>query len=98
MTLLEIGGSENIIESINILNSFNSYIFDSNQNPQIYWYLSKAYFKIENIGLADLNIAKYYSITNQTDRAINFAERAKKNLTIYSNEWIQADDISKTMN
>lgn len=98
MTLLEIGGSENILESINILNSFNSYIFDSNQNPQIYWYLSKAYFKIENIGLADLNIAKYYSITNQTDRAINFAERAKKNLTIYSNEWIQADDISKTMN
>ena len=98
MTLLEIGGSENILESINILNSYNSYIFDSEQNPQIYWHLSKAYFKIENVGLADLNIAKYYSITNQTDRAINFAERAKKNLTIYSNEWIQADDISKTMN
>jgi predicted Zn-dependent protease len=48
--------------------------------------------------MADLNIAKYYSLTNQNDRAINFAERAKNNLTIYSNEWIQADDISKTMN
>ena len=98
MTLLEIGGSENILESINILNSHNSYIFESNQNPQIYWHLSQAYFKIENIGLADLNIAKYYALTNQIDRAINFAERAKRNLTIYSNEWIQADDISKTMN
>jgi len=98
MTLLEIGGSEETLESINILNSYNSYIFDSNQNLQIYWYLSQAYFKIGNIGLADLNIAKYYALTNQTDRAINFAERAKGNLTIYSNEWIQADDISKTMN
>ncbi len=94
MILLEMEGMENIEESINIL---NSHIFDSNQNPQIYWYLSQAYFKIENIGMADLNIAKYYIKTNQSDKAINFAERAKNNLTIYSNEWIQADDISKTM-
>jgi len=95
MILLEMEGMENIEESINIL---NSHVSDSNQNAQIYWYLSQAYFKIENIGMADLNIAKYYTITNQNDRAINFAERAKNNLTIYSNEWIQADDISKTMN
>lgn len=95
MILLEMDGMENIEESINIL---NSHVSDSNQNAQIYWHLSQAYFKIENIGMADLNIAKYYTITNQNDRAINFAERAKNNLTIYSNEWIQADDISKTMN
>ena len=95
MILLEMDGMENIEESINIL---NSHVSDSNQNAQIYWHLSQAYFKIENIGMADLNIAKYYTITNQNDRAINFAERAKKNLTIYSLEWIQADDISKTMN
>ena len=95
MILLEMEGMENIEESINIL---NSHVSVSNRNPQIYWYLSQAYFKIENIGMADLNIAKYYAITNQTNRAINFAERAKNNLTIYSNEWIQADDISKTMN
>ena len=95
MILLEMDGMENIEESINIL---NSHVSDSNQNAQIYWHLSQAYFKIENIGMADLNIAKYYTITNQNDRAINFAERAKKNLTVYSLEWIQADDISKTMN
>jgi predicted Zn-dependent protease len=95
MILLEMEGLENIEESINIL---NSHALDLNQNAQIYWYLSQAYFKIKNIGMADLNIAKYYITTNQNDRAINFAERAKNNLTIYSNEWIQADDISKTMN
>lgn len=95
MILLEMGGMNNVQESINILNSHTS---GSVQNPQLYWYLSQAYFKIGNIGLADLNIARYYAVTNQKDRAINFAERAKNNLTIYSNEWIQADDISKTMN
>lgn len=95
MILLEMEGTNNIQESIYILNNHAS---GSTQNPQIYWYLSQAYFKIGNIGLADLNIAKYYATTNQKDRATNFAERAKDNLTVYSSEWIQADDISKTMN
>lgn len=95
MTLLELGDTKNILESIDILEKS---ILNSDQNSQIYWYLSQAYFKINDIGLADLNMAKYYTLTNQADRAKNFAERAKNNLTIYSKEWLQADDISKTMN
>ena len=88
--LTAIGGNENILESISLLDRHKDQTI---RNVRVYWQLSKSYFKLNNIPMADLNVAKYYSILGNTDRARNFAKRAKNGLTPYSSEWLMADDI-----
>ena len=88
--LTAIGGNENILESISLLDRHKDRTI---RNVRVYWQLSKSYFKLNNIPMADLNVAKYYSILGNTDRARNFAKRAKNGLTPYSSEWLMADDI-----
>ena len=53
----------------------------------------KAYYEIDNISKADLNIAKYYSLIGDLDSAKRFSERAKQGLKYSSPDWLAADDI-----
>ena len=88
--LTKIGGDENIRESISLLDAYKDQTI---RNVRVYWQLSKSYYKLNNIPMADLSVAQYYSILGNTDRARNFAERAKNGLTPYSSGWLLADDI-----
>ena len=88
--LTKIGGDENIRESISLLEAHKDQTI---RNVRVYWQLSKSYYKLNNIPMADLSVAQYYSILGNTDRARNFAERAKNGLTPYSSGWLLADDI-----
>tara|TARA_B100000941_G_scaffold287113_1_gene261740 strand:+ start:458 stop:1795 length:1338 start_codon:yes stop_codon:yes gene_type:complete len=88
--LTKIGGDENIRESISLLDAHKDQTI---RNVRVYWQLSKSYYKLNNIPMADLSVAQYYSILGNTDIARNFAERAKNGLTPYSSGWLLADDI-----
>ena len=88
--LTQIGGDENIHESISLLDPHKDQTI---RNVRVYWQLSKSYFKLNNIPMADLSVAQYYSILGNTDMASNFAKRAKNGLTPHSPEWLLADDI-----
>ena len=88
--LTKIGGDENIRESISLLDAYKDQTI---RNVRVYWQLSKSYYKLNNIPMADLSVAQYYSILGNTDIARNFAERAKNGLTPYSSGWLLADDI-----
>ena len=88
--LTKIGGDENIRESISLLEAHKDQTI---RNVRVYWQLSKSYYKLNNIPMADLSVAQYYSILGNTDIARNFAERAKNGLTPYSSGWLLADDI-----
>ena len=88
--LTKIGGYENIRESISLLEAHKDQTI---RNFRVYWQLSKSYYKLNNIPMADLSVAQYYSILGNTDIARNFAERAKNGLTPYSSGWLLADDI-----
>ena len=88
--LTKIGGDENIRESISLLDAHKDQTI---KNVRVYWQLSKSYYKLNNIPMADLSVAQYYSILGNTDIARNFAERAKNGLTPYSSGWLLADDI-----
>ena len=61
--------------------------------PKIHWELSQAYYEIDNIPKADLNIAKYYSLIGDANSAKRFSERAKKGLKYSTPDWLAADDI-----
>ena len=88
--LTDIDGDENIRESIALLDPHKDQTIS---NVRVYWQLSKSYFKLNNISMADLSVAQYYSILGHKDMARNFAKRAKNGLTPYSSEWLLADDI-----
>ena len=88
--LTQIGGDENIHESISLLDPHKDQTI---RNVRVYWQLSKSYFKLNNIPMADLSVAQYYSILGNMDMASNFAKRAKNGLTPHSPEWLLADDI-----
>ena len=88
--LTDIDGDENIRESVSLLDPHKDQTIS---NVRVYWQLSKSYFKLNNIPMADLSVAQYYSILGQKDMARNFAKRAKNGLTPYSSEWLLADDI-----
>ena len=88
--LTKMGGDENIRESISLLDAHKDQTI---RNVRVYWQLSKSYYKLNNIPMADLSVAQYYSILGNTDIARNFAERAKNGLTPYSSGWLLADDI-----
>lgn len=81
---------ENILKGINILES-NAYV--KIMKPKIHWELSQAYYEIDNIPKADLNIAKYYSLIGDANSAKRFSERAKKGLKYSTPDWLAADDI-----
>ena len=88
--LTQIGGDENIRESISLLDMHKDQTIG---NVRVYWQLSKSYYKLNNIPMADLSVAQYYSILGNKDMARNFAQRAKNGLTPYSSGWLVADDI-----
>ena len=88
--LTAIGGNKNILDSISLLAPHKDRTL---KNVRVYWQLSKAYFQLNNIPMADLNVAQYYAILGKKDRAQSFASRAKNGLTPYSSEWLMADDI-----
>ena len=88
--LTKIGGDKNIRESITLLDAHKDQTI---RNVRVYWQLSKSYYKLNNIPMADLSVAQYYSILGNKDMARNFAERAKNGLTPYSSGWLVADDI-----
>lgn len=88
--LINIGNTESTIKGIDMLESSTS---NTLIRPRIHWHLSKAYYEIDNIPKADLNIAKYYSLIGDLESAKRFSERAKKGLEYSSPDWFAADDI-----
>ena len=88
--LINIGDTKSILKGIDILESSS---INTIMRPKIHWQLSKAYYEIDNISKADLNIAKYYSLIGDLDSAKRFSERAKQGLQYSSPDWFAADDI-----
>ncbi len=88
--LTSIGGHENVLEGVTILEAHKDQTL---KNVRVYWQLSKSYFELNNIPMADLSVAQYYSILGNKDRAKSFAQRAKDGLTPYTSDWLMADDI-----
>jgi len=81
---------KNIQEAIKILNES---IKHNSNNTEAYRQISIAYYKDNNIGLAELNSAHLELLYGNKKQAKIFAKRAKNKLVYMSSHWMIADDI-----
>jgi predicted Zn-dependent protease len=63
------------------------------ENPFSFYQISIAYGRLNNIGMAELSTAEYYSALGSTRDARGHAERAQRLLKANSPEWLRAQDI-----
>ena len=74
------------------------YLQESTRNvsnyPYAYYQLSRAYGKLNKIGLAELSTAQYYDTLGNARAATRHARRAQKYLKTGTPDWLKAEDIA----
>ncbi|NIJ43031.1 putative Zn-dependent protease [Parvibaculum indicum] len=62
--------------------------------PYAYYQLSRAYGRLDEIGLAELATAQYYDTMGNAREATRHARRAQKHLKTGTPDWLKAEDIA----
>ena len=88
--LLAEGSNESILESINVLNKS---LFLNNKNSYAWYLLAKSYALNNNIPLAQYASAERYYLRGDKHLALDFAQKAIKNIDKDTVEWYRANDL-----